>query len=289
MFELGVRLAARPSGTFYLIDAMPEGDESFNGSRAELRDLLNPFSYDLSTFSFSKAFASRDPNPNSNPVYEAAARHFRTGQDHYDERVDALLVAAAAVTPGHQDPLQSVDITALYARDNRTYGKEIGHSVFERLCAAWYYLADREEPHMARPIDLLDWRRAEAFRRFFNLGSTLKTGLAHRYGPRDKRLQQRIEDAEICARASGAMEIAGLLEKWTELRRNPPWVEAAQVGDKDRADFIGDCELDLAKLKALEVLLEQLANPVCELPLQGVRLDRRRVEIVLEQSNGRIR
>jgi hypothetical protein len=286
MFELGVRLAVRSSGTFCLIDKTVEGDATFEGSRAELKDFLHPFSYDLSTSSLLGAFASSDSD--YNPVYEAAARHFRTGQDHFDDQVDTLLVAAAAVTPGHEDPLQAVDITPLYARDNSTYGKEIRHSVFERLCAAWYYLAEREEPHLVRPIDLLDRRRAAVFRRFRRLGSRLKTALAHRYGLHDKRLQHRIEEAEKSARDSGALKIADLLDAWKEFRVDPPWqINSAAIKDNEWADLIEEWEEQGQKLSELEDLLAQLASPVCELPLQGVRSDQRRVKIVVERFKRR--
>jgi hypothetical protein len=284
MFELGVRLAVRRSRTFCLIDTSTEGDATFAGSRARLRNLLRPFSYDLSTANFIFAALHSDHNDH-NLIYETAACHFCTVQDHYGEQVDAMLVAAAAVTPGHDDPLQAVDITPLYARDNRAYGEEVRHSVFERLCAAWYYLADREEPHAVRPIDLLDQRRLEAFRRFRRLSSRLKAGLAQRYGPRDERLRERIESAEQCAKDSGAVAMMELLDAWLTLRGDPPWqFDIAKVKTED----IDDCEYQIEQLKALEARLEGLTSPVCELPLQGVRSDRRRLEIVLQQFRGRI-
>lgn len=285
LFELGVRLAVRANRTFCLIDKSVQGDETYAGSRAQLSDLLKPFPYDLSTSSFTKGFAA----PVSEYIYETATRHFRTMQDHYGKHVDTMLVAAAAVTPGHDDPLQAVDITPLYARDNHAYGEEVRHSVFERLCAAWYYLADREEPHAVRPIDLLDRRRAEAFRRFRRLGSRLKAGLAHRYEQRDRRLRQRIEDTERRAKDSGAASLAELLDAWRTLRDDPPWsIDVAKVADAEWAGIVADCENQLEQLAALEGQLEDLANPVCELPLQGIRADRERLEAALQQFRLRI-
>lgn len=286
MFELGVRLAVRPFGTFCLIDPSAEGIATFEGSKADLKGFLQPFHYDLSRPKLTKAFVARSPD--LNPIYEVAARHFRTAQDRYGEAVDAMLVASGAVTPGHDDPLQAVDITPLYARDNRAYGEEVRHSVFERLCAAWYYLAEREKPHEVRPIDLLDEHRADAFRRFRRLGSRLKAGLAHRYGSRDERLRESIENTERCARASGAVAMAELLEAWRTLRGDPPWqIDIATVREADWTGLVDDCGSQLEQLVALESRLKEHASPVCELPLQAVRSDRRRLEIVLQQFRRR--
>ena len=282
MFELGVRLAATSADTVCLIDTTAEGMETIKDAHAELNDFLHPFHYDLNTPSFAKAFAGR--NQQANLVYEVAARHFRTTQDHYDEQVDDLLLAAAALTKGHDDPLQAVDISPLYARDNRSYGTEIRHSVFERLCAAWYYIADREEPFSFSPIDLLDTSRAATFRRFRDLSARLKAGLALRSRLRDERLRQRIAETEKQAKKSGAMAFADLLDTWAEVRSAPPWqVNLDKVQDRDRDGFIQDLKDELAKLTTLEEMLVKLDSLVCELPLQGVRLDKRRVELVLQQ------
>jgi hypothetical protein len=282
MFELGVRLSATSAGTFCLIDPTAEGMETFKGARAELNDFLRPFHYDLSTPNFGKGFAA--PNQQLNLIYEVAAQHFRTSQDHYDEQVDDLLLAAAALTKGHADPLQAVDISPLYARDNRSYGTEIRHSVFERLCAAWYYITDREEPFSVSPADLLDKSRAATFRRFRDLSARLKAGLAFRSQPRDERLRRRIAETERQAKRSGAMDFADLLDAWFDLRRDPPWqVKLEEVELRDRPDFIHDWENQLEQLAALEAMLVNFASPVSELPLQGVRLDKRRVELVLQQ------
>src|ERR1041384_1350290 len=118
MFELGVRLSATPADTFCLIDSTAPGMEVRNDAHAELKDFLHPFPYDLNTPNFAKAIAKE--NQQSGVIYEVAARHFRTTQDHYDEQVDDLLLAAAALTKGHDDPLQAVDISPLCARDNRS-------------------------------------------------------------------------------------------------------------------------------------------------------------------------
>jgi hypothetical protein len=282
MFELGVRLSAHADGTFCLIDLTPEGDETFKGPRGELKEFLSPFPYNLNTLSFAQAFAASKQQ--NNLIYEVASRHFRTTQDHYGERVDALLLAAASLTKGHADPLQAVDISPLYASDNHSYGTEIRHSVFERLCAAWYYLADREEPFAVSPIGLLDRSRATAFRRLRDLSADLKAGLALRTQPRDERLRQRIAETEKQAKQSGAWSFVDLLDKWLDLRRDPPWqVKLEEIEPEDRPDFIHDWEDQLEQLTALETILAELSSPVCELPLQGVRLDKRRVELVLQK------
>ena len=281
MFELGVRLSARSARTVCLIDPTPKGAETFQGSRAELKDFLRPFEYNLGTPNFANVFAV--PNQQMNLIYEVAARHFRTTQDHHGEQVDTLLLAAAALTKGHADPLQAVDISPLYAHDNHSYGTEIRHSVFERLCAAWYYLAEREEPFGVPPTALLDPTRADMFRRFRNLSASLKAGLALRSLPRDERLRQRIAETEKQAKQSGAMAFADLLDAWVNVRNDPPWQVRPEQVERDRAGFIQDWEDQLEQLNLLETTLVKLSNPVCELPLQGVRLDTRRVELVLQK------
>lgn len=273
LFELGVRLAVRRATTFTLIDETAQKEDTYSGSRQALRDLLGPLKYNLKTVQF--AFNGQEPNL----IYETAALHFRKQQDHYDERVDGMLIDSANVTPGHDDPLQAVDITPLYASDNRDYGDVVRHSVFERLCAAWCYLADRQGPHKDRPIDLLDMQRLEAFRRFRNLSSRLKTSLAQRFSDSDKRFRGRIERAEESSENSRAVEFAELLDTWLTVRSDPPWLfEVA----KTTKDDINDCEDYVKQLIALEVFLTELGSPVCELPLQGIRSDLRRLKVALE-------
>jgi hypothetical protein len=280
LFELGVRLAVRKSRTFCLIDRTVEGKETFKGSRSNLKELFDPVEYDLgpAKFPLVKSIPS--------PIYEAAARYFQSGQDRFSEHVDAMLVGAAAVMPGRDDPLQSVDVAPLYARDNLEYGEEVRQSAFERLCAAWCYLADREEPDFVRPIDLLDPRKADAFRRFLDLGSRLKTPLALRCEARDKRLKQRIDDSEARAKASGVTSMSELLDAWKALRRDPPWKDI-RTTRRDPKD-ISNWKRQIKQLAILKTRLEQLASPVCELPLQGLKSDLRRLRIELRKNSRRI-
>lgn len=282
LFELGVRLAVRPAGTYCLIDKSVAGDTTFEGSRAKLNALLQPASYKASTNTFPQALAAPE-----RAIYETAVRHFRRAQDRYGEQVDVMLVRADAIMRSHSDPLQKVDPSPLYARDNDAYHAEVQHSVFEQLCAAWYYLADRERLYATRPIDLLEPRRAEAFRRFRRLGSRLKAVLAHRYEERDLRLRRRIEATERRAAKSGATKMADLLDAWGTLRGDPPWqIDLATVPADDRKAQIDDWKFQLEQLLALEERLQQLASPVCELPLQSIRSDRARLQIVLTNSEG---
>jgi hypothetical protein len=284
LFELGVRLAVCPGRTFCLIDEKPEGDLTFTGTRSSLLSLLRPFAYDLDTETFAAAFAA----PVTTQIYETAALHFRAEQDYVSGDVDVMLVATAAVTSSHDDPLQTVDVTPLYARHNLDYGAALRYSAFERLCAAWCYLADRTEPHAGRPIDLLDPRYAATFRRFRRLGSRLRSALAHRYEPRDTRLRRRIEECEAVARAAGTTAMADLLDAWLALRRDPPWkIDVSKVNANEWTDLINDYQDQLDQIKALENRLVELASPVCVLPLQGVQSDLRRVEIMLQQFRRR--
>jgi hypothetical protein len=286
LFELGVRLAVQPGKTFCLIDEQPQGEETFAGTRDRLRELLRPFVYDLSTETFVAAFAS----PISEWIYETAAQHFRAIQDQPVKDVDATLVAAAGVAPGHDDQLQTVDVVRLYARDKLDYGEALRQSAFEQLCAAWYYLAEREAPHTARPIDLLDPTRAAAFRRFRWLTSYVRSKLMHRYERRDEYMRQRIEECEAAMKASGTAVMMDLLDAWLDLRRDPPWnIDLNNKADSDDwVDLVNDYEDQCDQLRRLEAALISMANPVCELPLQGVRSDVRRVETLLEQFRQRI-
>ncbi|MFI5352009.1 MAG: hypothetical protein ACHQZS_03525 [Candidatus Binatales bacterium] len=284
MFELGVRLAAGKNRTHCLIDASVEGERTFEGSRAKLTEFLRPFTYDLHVQSFAKAFDAPVPAY----IYETAACHFRTAQDHFGGYVDEVLVAAAPAKP-HDDPLQIVDVRQLYARDNLDYAGELSYSSVEMRCAAWYYLADREQPHLMRPIDLLDPRRAEVFRRFQRLGSRLKTELAQRPEARNQRLRQSIDESMHRASISGVTEMAALLDGWMRLRADPPWkIDFAEIGGNNCTALAKDYEDQSEQLATLKIRLEEMCNPVCELPLQGIRSDLRRLLAVLDQFKQRI-
>lgn len=288
MFELGVRLAVQPSGTFFLIDESAKADTNLQESPAKLKEFLKPFSYNLSTASFSEAFTP--PDSDYSLIYETVVRHFRSAQDHYDQSVDDMLVKSADEMrrQDYRDPLQYVDITPLYASDNQVYGEEIRHAAFERLCAAWYYLANREVPYAARPVDLLDPRRLEIFRNFSRLGSRLKAELAQRHEPRDERLRRSIAEAEEYASASGAASMSELLGEWFAFRRAPLWSADLATVEPPWNGWIEDCDHYSQKLSALESRLSSLASPVRELPLQGVRSDLKRLEVFLQQLRRRI-
>jgi len=287
MFELGVRLAASPAGACFLIDkiANDRGDPLLRKAGHEnrppkvdhLTTLFSPFQYDLDTLNFVSVCTGRSLQRNL--IYETAARHFQTVQDHHSEPVYVTLQSAANVTRGHDDPLQAVDVRPLYAMDNPEYGESVRQSAFERLCAAWCYLADREEPHRLRPVDLLDSKAAELFRHFFRIGARLKVALALRHGQREERMKQRIAETEICAKDSGAADLVDLLAAWEFFRENPPWpVNTSRIPPADWPGFILDCETQLEQLAELESRFNQLANPACQLPLQGVQSDKVRLE-----------
>jgi hypothetical protein len=53
----------------------------------------------------------------------------------------------------------------------------------------------------------------------------------------------------------------------------------SKVTQKDTEDWQGDA----AQLKILEARLEELNNPACQLPLQGVRSDRKRIDATVER------
>ena len=69
------------------------------------------------------------------------------------------------------------------------------------------------------------------------------------------------------------------------IRATPPWSvdPDAFAGDPSLSE---DCRFDLEQLAQLENRLMSLANPACELPLQGVRSDRSRLEAALQRVHG---
>jgi hypothetical protein len=278
LFELGVRLAVQAKGTYCFIDESEEPGQTYRGSRALLKELLKPFRYDRTTQNFSEAFLA----PVAPLIYDAAARHFRREQDRFNDDVDKMLLEAAAVAPG-DDPLQAIDLAPLYARDNQEYGAALKQSVFERLCAAWMYLAGRNRPDTFRPIDLLDPHRAAVFQAFFRLGSRLKAVIALRREDRDRWLQGEIERSEGDARKSGASEMAALLAEWDGIRRgNPLWrIERATIKDGGWDDLVDDCEHQIEQLSRLRFELRSLDNSVCEMPLQGIESNLRHLKIAL--------
>ena len=282
LFELGVRLAVRSERTYCIIDESAEGDKTFAGSRGVLRKLLQPFSYDLQTDSFAEAFAA-----STRPwFYAAVVHHFRTGQDRLG--LEEFLEGTAPLKPG-DDLLQDVDIRQLYASDNRDYWDELKQSSLEMRCAAWYYLAEREQPHLTRPLDLLDPRREEIFDRFQKLGARLTTELAHRPEQRDVRLRERIDECMEVATESGTIELAGRLDDWRRLRERPLWqTDPAKVEPDQWADLVAEGEEQCQQLTQLADRLKDLASPICELPVQAVRSDLRRLEIALQDFRRRI-
>jgi hypothetical protein len=285
LFELGVRLAVRAGGTFCLIDGSAEEPSIDAHTRSTLFRLLQPATYTIETDTFPRRLSGADRPRNA--IYEAALRHFRHAQDRLAEPVETTLLRTDAITSGVRDPLQAVDLTPLYARDNPVYGSELRHAVFERLCAAWFYLADRARLGDTRPIDLLDPQRAEAFRGFRRLGSRLRAALAHRYGARDARLRRRIDASDRRASRRGTIAMADLIDAWTALREDPPWrIPLASVAPEDRDAQLADWDEQGQRLLALEERLTGLANPVCELPLQSIRLDRARLDAVRREAEG---
>lgn len=280
LFELGVRLAVRPGQTVCLIDVNPERDRTFAGSRAQLKKLLQPYEYNLDADAFHDAFAA----PVSSEIYQAAARHFRTAQDHPADDVDIPLLAAAGIDLGRDDPLQEVDVTQLYARDRPNYAETLRRSSLEQLCAAWFYLADRKAPHRARPIDLLDPLQRRGFSRFRQLGGFIRQKLVNRVESRDVLMRERIEQCEETARQSGAVALAALLADWSTLRDNPPWeIPLDDVESEEWDDLIEDYTLQRRQLQKLHDMLVGLANPVCRLPLQGIELDLQRTDVMLRR------
>ena len=272
LFELGVRLTVRPDGTHCLLDETADQAGAVPPSE-ELKKFLSPFRYRKTTLNFAPAFDKQGAG--AGLIYRTAADHFRTEQDRYDEMVDGALTAAATATRGPGYNPENVDIRPLFGQANDAYGNVILESALEKLCAAWCYLAEREAPHELRPIDLLDPRGAESFGRFFRLGAGLKSLLASQHRPRDERMRARIAAAERTAEESQAAQMADLLEVWNGVRKRPPWIiEDSKVSAMDCEDWADDA----GQLKTLEKVLSDMGSPVCEVALQGVRSDRKRVE-----------
>jgi hypothetical protein len=106
----------------------------------------------------------------------------------------------------------------------------------------------------------------------------LKLDLAR--GARDNHMRERIAVAEKDAAGSGATDMADLLELWARIRATPPWlVKPSKVTQADTNDWQDDAD----QLKILEARLEELNNPACQLLLQGVRSDRKRIDGTVER------
>jgi hypothetical protein len=279
LFELGVRLVVQKQQTICLLDETVEGKATFAGVRTTLRDLLRPSNYSQQTTSLAGAVA----RPTPTYIYETALRHFRTRQDHVDRQVDQFLEAAAP-SKATDDSQQEVDWRQLYARNNREYSGELNQINVEMRCAAWYYLAEREQPHRMRPVDLLDPSKASLFRRFERLGFWLTRKLGHL--PRDKLVLERIEACMAEASESGIEKLADLLDAWVLFRANSPWKkDLAKPPDKGSQVSIANLKRRRAQLGELQTLLKAIGGPACVLPLQGLQSDMGRLDIILQKAN----
>jgi hypothetical protein len=279
MFELGARLATHPQGTFCLLDEELAATGSVGSEK--LKKFLELKRYNLKAYGFEHTFTREVAGYNE--IYDTAAQYFRAAQDGYDHLVDAELVAQAEATQ-RKNAQQQVDIAPLYGSKNAAFGNEILSNALEKQCAAWCYLVERERPHKFRPIDLLDGRCADSFRRFRRLSSRLKLDLAR--GTRDNHMRLLIAAAEKDAKDSGATAIADLLEVWERIRTSPPWlVDLSKVRKADCDDW----QDDALQLKTLEDRMKELNNPACQLVLQGVWSDRTRVERTVERLKGSVK
>jgi hypothetical protein len=278
LFELGVRLAVQDNETICLIDPSAEGEKTFSGIRGVLGNLLKPYSYNQSSDNLADAVRQ----PTDTHIYHAALRHFRTKQDHPSRQVDERLDDEAPMK-SRDNPQQQVDPRQLFARDNRDYSNELSQTSIEIRCAAWYYLVEREQPHLMRRVDLLDPQRADVFRRFQGLGSRLKIELGNK--PRDQKVRDSIETCmEAAARVA---DLADLIEAWSFVRAAAPWnVDLSAMSDAETAAFKRTWKRRRSPLLDLQRELKDLGNPVCELPLQGLRSHLRRLDVVLRRING---
>ena len=275
LFELGVRLAVRPDRTFSLLDTTQDEPAAPESSKARLKELLRPITYQVGPGNLK--FNDHVPPI----IYEAAAQHFRTWQDYDAVPVDRKIESLATEALGRGDPLQAVDLRSLYADENVIYASQVRHSALDALSAAWCCLAEHDEPHRMRPVDLLDPAREDSFRQFQRLSSNLQEILSHLHGDRYDRLRSRIAVAITQASRSGTATVADLLGAWKASRSAPLWSDTTTSGEKQ--DVIDDCEYQLSQLEGLEGRLGELASPACEIMLQGVRSDQRRLRNVLRQ------
>jgi hypothetical protein len=66
---------------------------------------------------------------------------------------------------------------------------------------------------------------------------------------------------------------------WARIRAAPPWLaEPSKVKQADCDDWQDDAN----QLKILEARLKELNNPACQLVLQGVQSDLKRIEGTLQ-------
>lgn len=119
---------------------------------------------------------------------------------------------------------------------------------------------------------------------FFQLGARLKNGLGSRQSRPDRVLHRRIGKTELIARTSRATAMAALLAGWRDIRRAKLWrADSTTLSKEERADLIEDCKYQLSQLVELENVLQRLASPVCELPLQAVQADRSRIKTGIDR------
>jgi len=84
------------------------------------------------------------------------------------------------------------------------------------------------------------------------------------------------------ANTNGTIALAQLLGGWKELRSTLPlW--SGDIAPSEKQSVILDCEYQLRQLEKLEHQLANLDNPACEMMLQGVRIDQRRLRTILSQ------
>ena len=140
----------------------------------KLKEFLALKGYNLKAYGFEHKFKTEAAG--FGVIYDTAAQHFQTAQDGYDHLVDAELVAEADATQ-RKNAQEQVDIAPLYGSKNTAFGNVILSSALEKRCAAWCYLVERERPHRLRPIDLLDERCADFFRRFRRIQLPIEAGL----------------------------------------------------------------------------------------------------------------
>jgi hypothetical protein len=270
-FELGTRLASHPTVPLSILDERPS---EATGARPKLVELLSPAIYeratDLPRFINLVENYIEERGTITNHVFAVARQFFETNQERYRTGIDESLSEEANATVSRGDPLQTIEVSVLYAAENSDFTRQVSRSSSEQLCAAWCYLDEREAPHTWRPSALLDSTSLECFNRYRNLGLRLRSALGLRQSERDRRLLARLRERQRQIRKLAAL--AGQLNQWHTLR---PKIDNGQLDHND-------LESAMADLQVLSGQVEGMAGPAAVIVQQALDHDFHALKRALE-------
>src|SRR5262249_50492603 len=228
-FELGARLATHPTVPLSIINERPP---EASAARSTLFKLLQPRIYERAeerpqfigiVDEYLEQKAAR-----RNHVFEVASHFFESRQERYRVRVDERLSEEASATVTDGDPLDIVEVDVLYARADHELGRQVTRSSFERLCAAWCYLDEREAPHTWKETALLGPSALTIFNRYRDLSARLRSALETRYSQADQRLLERIRERQKAT--AKLAQLSDGLNEWGHIRLD---IDAGSFPDEE--------------------------------------------------------